>query len=41
MVACGADVNAVCDRDPPRRPMDFAAAAKRSDIIDLLKRNGS
>ena len=33
-------MNAVCARDPPRRAMDFAAASKRGNILDVLRRHG-
>ena len=40
-VRAGADVNIVNDRaHPPRTAMDLAAAAKRGDLVDTLRRAG-
>ena len=40
-VRAGANYNIVCGtQDPPRTAMDFAAAVRRSDILDTVRRGG-
>ena len=40
-VRAGANCNIVCDaQEPPRTAMDFAAAVRRGDIIDTVRRGG-